>query len=509
MPITQYSGKNLLERDIVSKITKEADAVVRNKDVSQAWQASAHLKRELASMPQESIAPVLDSYRRITSKLKALALPLLDAAEVEHLLEHNLGFLDTGGEEYLVQGLSAWLASQPDNAVSKLKQKLQSKVDKTSPFAPKILSVLSDHNQGSDIDSEPAIVSENDEFLNAKEAGEINTHSKVVQAVGAKVRNTAAEAEALARQIYSLSQTNSPEHGFAKRAKALIDSRLRDVRTSLDISQYLSRPYEAGGLGLTGEALEKSSQIIEDSYNRTHTNNNLKTALNRTVSEGPTGRFPHESTSQQNVDSGIISHRKNLSSKSEKKQIPQKKEAKIQIDELIKKEASQDIGIENIVKSSSAKQPLPSKPIQKPDQSKPKQIQQKPIPRAQTSQKPRLDDIVGSAPKQRPQAQVVGLSGEFKTIDLQDFRAAGGANSAIQHFVGKIKALESQSVADKMEAIDNFKQSPVYKQYLGIGDEGLAQGKNLSKALADASLNPDKMTQEEFFAIADLNSKLK
>ena len=159
MPITQYTGKTLLQSDVVANIQKQSDAIVKNKDVALAWAASRHLKEQLERLGQEEIKGVLDSYIRITSKLKALALPLLALVDVEHLLEHNLEFLDTIGEQYLEEGLRAWIASQPDEQVSELKKKLISKIDKESVFAPKILDVLkSNHPQ-----EQKKIVSENDE----------------------------------------------------------------------------------------------------------------------------------------------------------------------------------------------------------------------------------------------------------------------------------------------------------------------------------------------------------
>ena len=142
MPITQYTSRTLLQKDVIENIKKEADLLVSNKEVDKAWLSAIHLKKQLAEIPPSQIQPVLDEYRRITSKLKALALPVLDQNEVENLLQNNLEFLDTQAERYLAEGLSAWLASQPDENVPALKKKLKSKVDSKSLFAPKILSVL-------------------------------------------------------------------------------------------------------------------------------------------------------------------------------------------------------------------------------------------------------------------------------------------------------------------------------------------------------------------------------
>ena len=60
-----------------------------------------------------------------------------------------------------------------------------------------------------------------------------------------------------------------------------------------------------------------------------------------------------------------------------------------------------------------------------------------------------------------------------------------------------------------MAGIRSFFSSPLYRQYVAIGEVSLDQGKKLSEVLLDPSINLEKMTQEEFFAISDLNSRLK
>ncbi|MBU2575955.1 hypothetical protein KKF64_02620, partial [Patescibacteria group bacterium] len=245
MPITDYKGKQLLDQSIADEIQKESDLIVRNKDVSQAWQASSHLKEQISSLPQQEIAPVLGKYRGITTKLKALALPLLSQEDVEHLLKNNLEFLDTTSEKFLSEGLIAWLASQEDENQESLKKKLSSVIDKTSAFAPKILEILRTA-------SPPA-----KEGIEGRLYGSRIDKVTPSSSTGGE-RQTQDGTESVARQIFSQAGAKQTEEVFVRRAKALVESRMHDVRTKVDISEYLSRPFQTGGLGLAGEALQNS-----------------------------------------------------------------------------------------------------------------------------------------------------------------------------------------------------------------------------------------------------------
>ncbi|PIQ79590.1 MAG: hypothetical protein COV79_03395, partial [Parcubacteria group bacterium CG11_big_fil_rev_8_21_14_0_20_41_14] len=128
MNITEYKGKSLLDNAVVEDINKQADLILQQKDVSRAWSASAHLKKEISDLDQNAIKPVLNQYRAITTKLKALALPLLDRSEIENLLRNNLDFLDTQTEQLIAQGLTAYIASQQDAEQKDIAQNLSKAV---------------------------------------------------------------------------------------------------------------------------------------------------------------------------------------------------------------------------------------------------------------------------------------------------------------------------------------------------------------------------------------------
>lgn len=103
----------------------------------------------------------------------------------------------------------------------------------------------------------------------------------------------------------------------------------------------------------------------------------------------------------------------------------------------------------------------------------------------------------------------VGATDELKLLTLADWRKLGGGPAAISHILEKVSILAKESLSEKLTAIESFRESELFREYLDIGRGALSAGRKLAEALADAAVNSNKMTEEEFFAIAELNGKLK
>lgn len=511
MPIMQYTGKILLDPQTVGIIQKEAAALVANKDVAGAYAASRHLKRELSGIPKEDVSAVLPSYRAISGSLKALALPVLSEEDVSALLSNNLEFLDTKSEPLLVSGLLAWLASQPDDARAEYKKKFREGIDRDSAFAPKLLEALKDDAPlpGQTVYAPPSAAAPKD-----------------------------AEADSLSRTIFSLSGASVSEEAFVKRATALVRSRLRDVRTAAEFAEYAGRPFAAGGLGLANDALERAEAVVEGAYGRKHS------AL-------PAREYAQAaSTLPGGGNASVVPKATRPPSASTP---PVLKSAQTELDALITQGAA-DASIESILKGKTqaasalpgSTQPsakpgrpplprpaagssqLPAVSVVTPARPKPPipgasaQFFQTPLAAPSSSRpqhnpsavsgKARMQDVRASAPvlsEPALQSKVTGLADSLATITIGDFRGFGSSGQAQQLLLGKIATLEGESLSHKADGMRSLRLSPLFKAYLSIGDAALAGGKKLSEALADPSINSDNMTEDEFFAIADLASKLK
>ncbi len=482
MAITQFTGKTLLQEDTLGRIQKEVAGLLSDKDVAGAYAASQHIKTELSNLPKEDVAPVLLEYRKITSSLKALALPVLSGEEVEGLLANNLEFLDTQSEPLVVSGLSAWLASQPDDVAGALKEKFRSRLDQDAPFAPKLSAMLAELPREGRA-SPAAFAPRDDGFLVPSEREDVSQSARKASAVSARPPADS-EIDSIARNFYSLAGSREGEEAFVRRGAALVRSRLRDVRTRAEFSDYAARPFAAGGLGLSGEYLDRAERMVQEAYERAH-------RIGRAVSAAPLGAAstPEPKPPQETQPPGPAQ--------------PQGESQK-EVDALIAG-ATEDTALADLLKgkNSPSVQSSPSAPVPPPAAPR----------RSAVSSKPRMDDVTppkGSVDRAGVgETRAMGLSDELGTVTLADFRSLGAGAVARQTILGKIATLEGESIAQKAAGVRALRRSPLFGAYLAVGDAALAGGRKLVGALADPAVNPERMTEDEFFTIADLAGKLK
>ncbi|MBI2050636.1 MAG: hypothetical protein HYT31_02425 [Parcubacteria group bacterium] len=476
MPITHYTGKTLLQQDTIGRIQKEAEGLLANKDVAGAYTAIQHIKQELSVLPKEEVAPALAAYRSITSPLKALALPVLSEEDVSHLLANNLEFLDTNSERLLVSGMTAWLAAQPDEAQAELKKKFQSQIDRDSPFAPKLSALLAPER--AQAPAPPAgFVARDDGMFAQTEREELAASAQKARAINPQ-KSGEGEALSISRSLFSLSGSGGSEEAFTKRASALARSRLRDVRTAAEFADYAARPFAAGGLGLSGDALLQAERIVEEAHNRSHgVARHVIASEAKAERSNPNIALRRDNTISDNQRDDKIAAVASTLPRNDK-DAPQK-----ELDALIQKAA----------------------PVPVPTQASARRV----VP----GTKPRLDDVTpGQGPGRGTPAalpRTMGLSDELGTITLSDFRAFGDAGRAKQVVLGKIATLEGESIGEKVAGIRTLRASPLFASYLRLGDSALSSGKKLAVLLGDPAANPNQMTEDEFFTIADLARTLR
>ncbi|MDP3995617.1 MAG: hypothetical protein Q8P78_03315, partial [bacterium] len=404
------------------------------------------------------------------------------------LLSNNLEFLDTKSESLLVSGLLAWLASQPDDALAEYKKRFRAQVDRDSPFAPKLLEALKD-------DAAPLAPMQ-------QGTGDAGTAAK--QKAMSAAGGMDAEADSLSRTIFSLSGATVSEEVFVKRATALVRSRLRDVRGAAEFAEYAGRPFAAGGLGLAHDALERAEQAVEGAYGRLHgalpAVSTLPGGVN--ASEDPKATRPLEASAPPAPSVAAPKPAQTPPAAPARPPLPRPAASTTQLP-----------AVASVVASARPKPPIPGAAAQFFQTPLADGLSNRPQhnPSA-VSGKARMQDVrpAAQAPSAAASApKVTGLADSLATITLADFRGFGGAGQAQQLIMGKITTLAGESLSHKADGMRSLRLSPLFKAYLAIGDAALAGGKKLSVVLADTAINPDNMTEDEFFAIADLASKLK
>ena len=120
------------------------------------------------------------------------------------------------------------------------------------------------------------------------------------------------------------------------------------------------------------------------------------------------------------------------------------------------------------------------------------------------SDKPRMKDV-----KYRP--KLTGPVDELGEMDIVNFRRLNSDPEVVADKIKqKIKNLETESYSKKLAGIKSWRQSPINRLYLEIGQESLLKKKSVPEVIeARAQNGLDYLTKEEFDTIVSLNKELK
>lgn len=463
--ITSFSGETLLEDATLAEVKKQAAFLLEQKDVAGAWQAAQHIKKELSGLSADKVSALLPEYRKISANLKALAFPLLEVEEAFNLIERNLAFLSPEYLPALSRAVVAWLAIQENPQATR--EKLLKLIENAGPARAELKAAL--ESQATAVSRAPvAPVKKVEtvpsyEMFDAHERDELKEHAQKVNTIGSSVLSTDG-AGGVVEMIFLSAKPNVDKESFVRRAQALIASRLCDVRTTVQLNEYLGRPFAVGGLGLEGANLQQASRLIEQEYQKLHS---------PAVS-------PQPATLAAEAEAPVV--------------------------EPVKEPVLP-------VAPPSAPAPKSMPAFEMPRDAKPAAVvQNEALPslaRARNlagSDKTRVEDIkspsIGAA-------RTLSAADELKLLTLADFRGWGNGAAATGEIMRRIGLLAKESLASKLQGIKQFRTSELFKDYVRIGQASLSAGKKLAVALADPAINPNQLTEDEFFALASLNGRLK
>jgi hypothetical protein len=122
---------------------------------------------------------------------------------------------------------------------------------------------------------------------------------------------------------------------------------------------------------------------------------------------------------------------------------------------------------------------------------------------AKTEGKKRVEDI-------RPAPRVMSPLDELRYMDIVTFRRlADDSNDRIEKIKKKIDLLGKESLGKMFDGIKAWRQSPVNRMYINIGQQSMSQGKDIKTITRERKeSNQDYLTEAEFNAILELNKKL-
>jgi len=100
---------------------------------------------------------------------------------------------------------------------------------------------------------------------------------------------------------------------------------------------------------------------------------------------------------------------------------------------------------------------------------------------------------------------------ELRYLDLVSFHRLGPDSiSQTAKIKDKLNLLEEEEYSKKIEGIKVWRQSPVNRLYITIGQDSINQNKPINDIIeARKNNNQDYLSSEEFKAIMDLNKELR
>jgi hypothetical protein len=125
--------------------------------------------------------------------------------------------------------------------------------------------------------------------------------------------------------------------------------------------------------------------------------------------------------------------------------------------------------------------------------------------RSRIVKKPLVDDV-----RLQP-SMLMGPIDELRAMDLLEFRRLSvDPVQATSRIKDKIELLAEQSVTKQAEGIQAFKESPLNKIYLDLGNQSIATGQPVVDLISSLlQRGTPTLTVEEFNAIADLNKQIR
>jgi len=238
-----------------------------------------------------------------------------------------------------------------------------------------------------------------------------------------------------------------------QRCISIVDSRVREVRDAFKTRAQFEKPFDAGGLGVSGRKLADMMQILEDTFREYQ--ETIRTSIQ--AQKKPTVIENKQAKEQAKLDEKYGALTK-------------------QVRSVVKEQASTSVDV-----SQEARKPKRAPQI-----------------------RPNMNDIQFAR-------RLVGPIEELSTMTLVEFRRLSEIpERAIEKVLAKIDLLEQQGYDKKVEGISAWRNSPMQQQYLRIAQDSLLKGKHPKEIIeAFQASGEQMMSVQEYLALLTLNAKLR
>jgi hypothetical protein len=303
----------------------------------------------------------------------------------------------------------------------------------------------------------------------------LNPHQAIIQSSSNSIEEVVSQ---ICLQISSVMKNQS----LMGRCREIVATRVREIRGINETRAMLERSVEKGGLGVTGEELEKFVKTIE-----------------------------------QNVEVFRGSKRKIFDDEQKNQQI-QKQQKEVEREQMRQKESQlfdkRYAAVTGKVPTESMSPSAPAlsratvatsiqhhleQQASRIDTQKVKQAVEKIIPQAQTktqNSKPFVQDVQFTR-------RLAGPSDELRSIDLERFRRLSqDPIQAVQRIKDMLDLLEEQGYEKFVQGLQSFRASPLFKQCTVVTQQALVTGKGIDAMLGN-------LKRGEYDALMKLNSEIR
>ena len=328
-------------------------------------------------------------------------------------------------------------------------------------------------------------------FFSPEDEEEIRELTRNTVAVPQAQVNNAANLESRLEIITTKAEINFGSEELTNRFKLILRTYLRGIRTRLDTKLTLTKAFESGGLGFDSDSAEtvlsladKSEELLANEPKKIEsaavrpsadTLDKLMAVGARDIEYDLAKELAKKEAAKNNTVSAP------LTIESQPLSVP-----------AAESETQPEIAIPAFSKMPAVAQPTP--------EMEPLIIKHAP----EVGNKVKMADIK-YVPKTMEPTEELGY------MDLASFRRLEKEPEKITGKIReKIKLLEEESYGKKLEAVKAWRQSPVNKLYLAIGEAAIANNKPIDIIIEERrSSGEDLLSSEEFEAIMNLNKSLR
>ncbi|MFA5185135.1 MAG: hypothetical protein WC551_01480 [Patescibacteria group bacterium] len=354
-------------------------------------------------------------------------------------------------------------------------------------------------------------------------------------------------------KIYAGLTFKPTDEYLVNRLRHIISSRLRDVRSSLEVVQLLQRDTKVGGVGLNADQARDIGGQIETAYQSTH-DTILADEKKKIETQMQEQKVKIEERKRREAEEHAKWYQDKIQVRKQeddqKKLMAEQMKQSFMAGGMAKPAAALPMDIKEAQKEKerfgemvpavaagaapiagpkapdagqaapTAQSASPAKPAAAGAAPGPFTATQAPTqaarPEVKVSKetiikqplapglKPRMDDVKFASPR------LMGLVDELKQVTLSEFRRlAKDPEGAAQKIMQKLDTLGGESFEKRVQGIQAWQESPMQKSYLDLVSESFRTGKSVQEvAETKRAAGQDAPSPAEVSAVITLNSKL-